>query len=348
MLGGRGLKRSNRKDVVKIVKPVYVDDEFTEGWYLKYMEDIKSPDYKGLDFNAPSTKSKYSEYNSLKDIFGDEIPKPENQDINEYLNELGFGPGKSRNDRVSMGIEGWCDDKTMAHHSDICIENDVKSVMQIGFNSGISAEKYLLTEGVEEVLSFDIATHLYLPYANLLLEKKYPGRHLLISGDSKSSVPTFHRMFPNKKYDFIFIDGDHNFEGAYADIINCSKIAHEKTILILDDVCPHKGSGIGVYKAMLKSISEGVISFISHHEVSRAYTSYRNGYAICRYGGKSNPIPYLQIESMIPTTYYTGKIENATSKRELNGYIREIKDNNIRTDIFLEKAVKKKMEEFNK
>lgn len=338
------VKKSTKRDVITIKAPVIVDEEFSNGWYIKYLEAIKDPNYAGVDYNEPSSTSRYSEYNSLKNIFGESIPAPGNQDINEYLSTIGYGQGRERRDRVGMGIEGWCDEKTMAHHKDLCIENKVKSVMQIGFNSGISAEAYLTTEGVEEVLSLDIATHTYLSYANLLIQSKYPGRHLLIAGDSRETVPTFHSMFPDKKYDYIFIDGDHTFDGAYNDIKNCEGLAKPGTILVLDDVCPHKGSGIGVYKAMLKCIAEGIISFVSHHKVSRYFTNYRNGYAVCRYGkNRGVPVPYLQIESMIPLTYYTRRIEEASDSRTINKYINIIKEEEIETDDYLVKLIKRKL-----
>ena len=338
------VKKSTKRDVITVKTPVIRDEEFSNGWYVKYLEAIKDPNYTGIDYDEPSSTSKYSEYNTLKNIFGEPVPKPDNQNINDYLGMIGYGPNRERRDKVSMGIEGWCDEKTMSHHSDICIENNVKRVMQIGFNSGMSAEAYLLTEGVEEVLSLDIATHSYLSYANLLIQSKYPGKHLLIAGDSRETVPTFHSMFPNKQYDFIFIDGDHTFDGAYNDIKNCAKLARQDTILILDDVCPHKGSGIGVYKAMLKCIAEGIISFVSHHKVSRSYTAYRNGYAVCKYGkDRGVPVPYLQIESMIPVTYYTRKIEEATDIKTINRYINIIKEQEIETDEYLVKLIKTKL-----
>ena len=40
----------------------------------------------------------------------------------------------------------------------------------------------------------------------------------------------------NKKFDLIFIDGGHHYNIAKGDLINCKNLAHNKTIVIMDDI----------------------------------------------------------------------------------------------------------------
>ena len=40
---------------------------------------------------------------------------------------------------------------------------------------------------------------------------------------------------PDKKFDLIFIDGGHTYDVAKTDIMNCKKLAHKDTIVVMDD-----------------------------------------------------------------------------------------------------------------
>lgn len=106
--------------------------------------------------------------------------------------------------------------------------------MEIGFNAGHSAEIFLSSSKKIHLTSFDIGYHDYVNLGKQFIDEKYPDRHTLIIGNSLQSVPEY-ALKENKKFDLIFIDGGHNYENAKADIINCKKLAHEKTIVILDD-----------------------------------------------------------------------------------------------------------------
>jgi predicted O-methyltransferase YrrM len=106
----------------------------------------------------------------------------------------------------------------------------VINVMEIGFNAGHSAEVFLENNKNIHLTSFDIGFHRYGQIAKEYIDTTYPGRHSLILGDSRKTVPLY-----NQKFDVIFIDGGHEYDVAHSDVINCKRLSHADTIVMLDD-----------------------------------------------------------------------------------------------------------------
>jgi predicted O-methyltransferase YrrM len=117
--------------------------------------------------------------------------------------------------------------------TDILIKYNIKSVLEIGFNAGHSAELFLKYSA--NVISFDIGDHDYLKYGKEFIDTAYPGRHTLILGNSTLTIPEYSSANPDKNFDLIFIDGAHDYVTANTDLVNCKKLSHGKTIVIMDD-----------------------------------------------------------------------------------------------------------------
>jgi predicted O-methyltransferase YrrM len=110
----------------------------------------------------------------------------------------------------------------------------INNVMEIGFNAGHSAELFLSSNKNINLVSFDIGTHEYVNFGKKFIDRTYPGKHTLIIGNSLDTVPKYIKQ-ENKKFDIIFIDGGHDYNVAKSDLFNCKELAHNKTIVILDD-----------------------------------------------------------------------------------------------------------------
>jgi len=219
-------------------------------------------------------------------------------------------------------------------------------IMEIGFNSGVSAINFLSNTKKTIVFSFDIMLHDYCWYSKMFIDNKYPGRHILISGDSAIQVKTIAPLL-NFKFDLIFIDGDHNYNSAYIDIINCKEVAHKDTIVILDNVAPHAGCGIGPYLAMNQAIKENIVIFKKHYEI----TNYTDGFAVLGYnydGTKSNKIDYINIERLVPVYTLTDILDKVKKLNDgdlikLKKIIEYFKKYNLTID----DELKNKLEKYN-
>jgi predicted O-methyltransferase YrrM len=57
-----------------------------------------------------------------------------------------------------------------------------------------------------------------------------------ISGDSKKTVPAYFIEHPEKKFDYILVDGAHDKETAFIDLQNIADHVAEKGIIVFDDI----------------------------------------------------------------------------------------------------------------
>ena len=148
---------------------------------------------------------------------------------------------------------------------------NAKNIMEIGFNAGHSAELFLKNSDAY-VYSFDLGDHFhkYLKFGKQYININYPNRHSLVLGDSTIRVPKFAENNSEIKFDIIFIDGGHDYDIAYADLMNCRKLANENTIIIMDDIVknPDYSTGwtVGPGKAWDNLINSNLLIETDHFD----------------------------------------------------------------------------------
>lgn len=101
-------------------------------------------------------------------------------------------------------------------------------VAETGFDCGRSA--WALLEGNPEatVTSFCLMEFGGEKIVKEIIDEHFPGRHTLVIGDSKETVPA-----QNEDFDLVFIDGGHDYETAMADLKNFAKPGR---MVMFDDI----------------------------------------------------------------------------------------------------------------
>ena len=170
-------------------------------------------------------------------------------------------PQKILSDFSSAGViatEGHCSPAQMEFFLDWLKDHPtVKTIFEIGFNAGHSAYTFLSARDDITVVSLDLGAHDYVIKGKKLIDAKFPGRHTLLIGDSTKAL---HGQTPTVKMltafapDLLFIDGGHDDDIPYLDIVNSIKFAKPGSWLLIDDVIDHH---IAVVNSVKKTIGEG-------------------------------------------------------------------------------------------
>jgi predicted O-methyltransferase YrrM len=153
----------------------------------------------------------------------------------------------------------------------------IKTVVEIGFNLGVSAAAFLAARPDIHVLSVDIGAHTYVLAGKRNIDAHFPGRHTLVIGDSTTTVPFLHTFFGQKKVDLFMVDGYHVEPTPRIDLSNALAWCGPESYIIVDDVCEAWGNE-GVNQALRDAIAAGSVEFIEHK------TAADRGWALLKRG----------------------------------------------------------------
>jgi len=160
-------------------------------------------------------------------------------------------------------------------------------IAEIGFNAGCSSYSLLRYAPDATVVSFDLGEHASVAVNKKLIDKMFPGRHTLITGDSRETVPAFAADNPDLRFDLIFIDGGHHYEAARADIVNMRALSSNSTAIVMDDLVPWQSYGAGPTKAWEEAIDDNFVRqeefFQDGKRVERAQPPGVRAWALGRY-----------------------------------------------------------------
>ncbi len=156
---------------------------------------------------------------------------------------------------------------------------NIQAIAETGFNTGRSSTLFLEARPDTTVVSFDIGHHISVSPAKTAIDRRFPGRHELILGDSTQTLPLYARNHPGKRFDLIFVDGGHTHEVAKADLMNFRRMSHSRTIVVMDDLTPWWVWGIGPAAVWQEATQSGCIV---------GSTMYKNGLPVTDLSGQGS------------------------------------------------------------
>jgi predicted O-methyltransferase YrrM len=151
------------------------------------------------------------------------------------------------------------DNGQIMHLAWLARQPGMRRVAEIGFNCGYSSYAFLAASPQTKVVSFDLMEFEYCERAKAHIDEEFPGRHQLVRGSSQQTVARYHKQHPDRRFDLIFIDGNHTFMGAFADLLNMKMLSTERTVVVMDDLTPWKVVGMGPTLAWQEAIRQGLL-----------------------------------------------------------------------------------------
>ncbi len=147
----------------------------------------------------------------------------------------------------------------------LSMNENIKNIVEIGFNSGFSTLLMLLSNPNTKITCFDICCHRYTIPCYERMKQDFGDRINLIAGDSTQTLVKF-----NETQDLIHIDGGHDVNVAWSDMINSFRISKNGTIIIMDDVdCDHLNRKWNEFVRMKGLVHVDVFSETIYHDVKR-------------------------------------------------------------------------------
>ena len=157
-------------------------------------------------------------------------------------------------------------DRAAAKHVEVC---------EVGFNAGHSTLLWLMQDPRVRVRAFDLGIHWYSPHVTGFFDAAFDaGRVDVTFGDSQETLPAFAAAFnstePPEFCDLIFVDGDHHYAAALADLRNLRAAARPGHHVLLMDDPDHDEVG----RAWREMLADGVEHFGDVYEDAHGSSVY--------------------------------------------------------------------------
>ena len=178
-----------------------------------------------------------------------------------------FAPGAPMKDLYrGLGWQAlWISEGYLSHEQArffcrLLAENpSITRILEVGFNAGHSSYMFLSARPDITVVSFDLGVHAYVAKAKAFMDVKFPGRHTLVLGDSRETIPSYSAEHQGAAFDLIFIDGGHEYDVAIADLLNCQAMAQPSGLVVMDDLRQWESWGIGPVRAWSEAKHAGMV-----------------------------------------------------------------------------------------
>ena len=165
------------------------------------------------------------------------------------------------------------------------MNNRIKNYLEIGVHNGCSLGYVLQTTNKLNCVGIDLFEDTFYnddlnqKNINKNLQKINKNNHELLLIKGNSSDKKIIKSLENKKFDIIFIDGDHRYEGVKNDFINYYQLLSEKGLMVFDDY-NESPSNVGVFKFINELLKVEKKYFIGHYcfiDNEHKISKYKNG-----------------------------------------------------------------------
>lgn len=168
----------------------------------------------------------------------------------------------------AVAHRAWADNNRESRSRSSSGSGSDRTVCEVGFNAGHSALLWLLS-GATRVVSFELGQYSYSHVAEAWLAARFPGKLLVVLGDSLHTVPAFSAMFPLERCHVVVVDGGHLFAHAWGDLVHLKKLVDSEPsrsshVLLVDDT-----NQLPVAAAWARAQAEGLAA--QDGEVASAY-----------------------------------------------------------------------------
>jgi predicted O-methyltransferase YrrM len=122
---------------------------------------------------------------------------------------------------------------------------NIRTVVEIGIYYGFTSQilsKALTTNAMEDGLLISCDINPRACQRSREIVKDLPIKHIIVEGDSTAG--NWKEHLGDRKIGLGFVDGDHTYEAAMADMKNCSQVLDRNGIMIVHDYSPRQRHGV--------------------------------------------------------------------------------------------------------